>query len=211
MKKILFALLLVPMCCSAQIEVGVNDGITPFKLINTYQSDNHLPIKTNGIYDLSISYKIRSIKLGVGYSDTKLSYASVKPRTPVYYQGSGYSYAQPISNIYLYADHENNIGRSSFYEGLSVGYVTGTASVYHLSDINPVPNTNYKVDGVSVGAQIGYTYNVWKGICINAQVGATYMSNKMHGDKYSSNATSTLICFPITAGVHYKLPSFRKK
>ena len=198
MKKLLFAvLLIIPFCSYAQLEFGVNDGIGLFKSLN-YNKDIKQR-KTANSFNAAISYDLRHFKFGIGYNETEVKFSNAD-----YY--TYFAYQQHVHNVYLFSDYISRIRRSSFYSGILAGYTTGAGKVqeYDFYLGNAYSNNENKT-GFSLGLHIGYGYDIWKGLGINADVSAIYLATQ--GKVEGGNE---FYYFPITLGIHYKL-HFRKK
>jgi|GEM_PF-1194198 len=200
MKKILFALLLLPFYSHAQLDIAANDGIAFFKPITN--TSFKLP---QNIFDANIFYRVRHAKIGLGYSTTTAKLqgnGDAYNSLPVYH----YKMSQSINTIYLSARYESNIGRSSFYEGVSAGYVEGK-TIIHQSEVYtaPIATTDEKTWGISLGAYIGYSYDLWNDLCVDAQVGANYITTVT-----PTTIAATLLYFPVTAGIRNNI-HFHKK
>jgi hypothetical protein len=193
MRKVLL-LILVAICniTYAQVEIGINDGISPYTKIKDQYWASYTS-KTSNLLSLSASYKISHFKLGIGYNTGDLA---VHNSQNVPQLGSTFYYAKPLSDIYLFAEHEHKISRLYIYYGLQAGKTS-------------IKNTDYSdyasASGFSLGGHLGVSYDVWKGILINIQVGAEYLSDKFAGTNYTEPSyTSTVLEYPLTIGVHYK-------
>jgi len=199
MKKILFALLLLPLCSYAQLEIGANDGVAIFKPLE-YSHDVKQTINTKNTFNAVISYNLHHFKLGVGYNEATLDFSNTDPY-------AFFSYQQHIHNIFLFSDYVNRIKRSSFYSGILVGYVTGggTVNEFGFSSANGEYYSNEKKTGFSLGVHIGYAYDIYRGLGVNADLSAIYMATngKIEGG-------NEFYYFPLTLGIHYRIP-FHKK
>ena len=211
MRKLFLAvLLIIPFCGYAQLQISAGDGISFFKPVDTYERNNHLAVKPQNAFNISAGYKAKAFRYGIGYSNTMFKYSDIGGYP---FFTNGYIYSQFISNIYLFADHECRIGRSSFYYGVQFGYITGYADIQMWESIDESRyDFHYSVSGFSAGVHAGYSYNIWKGISINAQIAGIYMNSELHGDaKWSDHMSATLYYLPITAGIKYTLPCVKKK
>lgn len=162
------------------------------------QAQIEFGINAGTVVSATASYKfLRCIKVGAGYevlNNIELKYAFAN---------------QTVSLMapFLFAEYSKSFGRSEVYAGVDAAFVSF--------------NNNYnafvygdKGTGQAIGIHAGYSFNIWKGLCANAQVGYTSVTTRIHKDAtYWSNGgtqTSSASCIPVSVGVHYKL-SFLKK
>ena len=196
MKKILLSFLLLPFYCTAQLEVGVNGGITPYHIVPYYQpAPVFTPSKFGPIYDISLSYKISNLKFGLGYNSSSLYFNDPNISVRQYY-------ARPMTDLYFFMDYEHRFFRSAFYIGASAGVTSVKNSNYLFTSASAI--------GTSYGLHGGYSYNIFKGLWANVQVGIIYVDNIFQkGDKMTGYTPppneSKIITYPITLGIHYKM------
>ena len=120
--------------------------------------------------------------------------------------GAGYE----LNNVYngnntpfLFADYYRESGKVEVYAGVSGGIVSATAQ----------DNTESSGSGYVYGVQLGATYEIYKNICINAQVDAKYADVSFDYTHFlcgQGTLTSSFFYFPLTIGIHYKLPNLIK-
>jgi hypothetical protein len=182
MKKILLALLLLSHHSYAQLEAGFNYGIAPFHLTSYNRGSKPT---TGNVYSATLSQHIaRNAKLGVGYSSTVVAFTR-----PQWY------YANPMSFMFLFLDTEHDFGGAYLYLGLDAGLTS-----IKNSDIGG--GLRYiNGSGSSFGIHLGFSYDIFKGICANAQIGTEYTANHFT----PSQDRTLLVFYTFTLGIHYKL------
>ena len=132
MKKILLSFLLLPFYCTAQLEVGVNGGITPYHIVPYYQpAPVFTPSKFGPIYDISLSYKISNLKFGLGYNSSSLYFNDPNISVRQYY-------ARPMTDLYFFMDYEHRFFRSAFYIGASAGVTSVKNSNYLFTSASAI-------------------------------------------------------------------------
>jgi len=189
MKKLLFLLgTFMPLISLAQFEAGVNAGK------NEYNVGYSNFARYSTVYNATLSYTfLQHIKVGIGYEQTDMLEGTKSP--------------------FLSADFTQKIGRSEIYAG-------GIFGRCYYQNINPGPWGDFRSKGIAntYGMHIGYSYNVYKGICINAQVSYDYVhfpSNGIYvfGQGSGGGGIYGVRTYPYlsaTLGVHYKLSYLHK-
>ena len=201
MKPVLLAFLLFPFYASAQLEVGVNGGASPFRIVRTdasypFSTPPFSTPKNKGIYGLNASFKLGNIKLGVGYNASTLYFTSPRSATTYYY-------AKPMSDIYLSADYEWHVYWSFLYMGINTGLTSIKGNNYMFTE-------GATGTGISYGAHIGYSFRLYKNLWANAQAGFTYADNTFiplyNNTGYAlPSREEVIVTYPLTVGLHYKL------
>ena len=190
MKKLIFILLLLPVLCNAQIELGVNGGIAPFTV-------SDLKGVSPGIgndFDFSASYHVGSIKFGIGYSIAVLPLSD------------GAYWAKPFDVFYASVDkYLHKEKKSDLYIGLKIGAATFKDN-----------SGNYIADGggsgFMAGLHLAFDHKIYKALWFNIQAEANYSSITTNGTSYVDPSTkSTFFYFPITVGIHYRIPIIKHK
>lgn len=193
MKKLLFLLLILPFCSTAQVQLGVNAGVS----YNNAPSNNKGGLgPVVGIKALVFTYKI--IQIGVG-----IDYLQLSNSTDNYlYDNSGFVENYPTKNksntvspylVFNLLHNDNTLGfvagptlnmnRMKYYD---YNYTTGSGEVIQYSQ----SSTHF---GGFVGIQYGFVMPVSKHIGINPQIGARIY---MLGSGYGST-----IAIPLTIGI----------
>ena len=193
MKQLLLILFLLPVCCQAQLEVGVNGGIVPYKV--SLVSIDATP-RIGSCYGLSASYKVHRMRYGLAYN------AATLPVTQAYTNGlmpvgsATLYYAKPLSSICLLAEREIDFDRFYLYFGVNAGaaFLSGGNDVtYSEGDLSG--------SGITVGVHAGCSYDFYKGLCANVQVGIT--DDRLQASREMGQFG--VLMFPLTVGLHYKL------
>jgi hypothetical protein len=188
MKQLLFTLLLLPVYCNAQLEVGVNTSITPLSnMANASGSIGSFSTESG-----ELSYRINNIRVGLECDVAVIKYSNTHNITnEVEY------YADPYTNLSCYVDRELRYDKFYWYFGGSLGYAT--LNGYY----GQVVYQSYKE--VSCGGHFGLGYDIYRGLRINAQAGITYLRGSFN---YEVNSSYVV---PVSLGLHYQFHSYKKK
>ena len=196
MKQLLLTFLLLPFYCSAQLEAGINGGfLADFARLN---ASSH-----NSMFGANLCYKINSIKIGLSYDRDVESYnvSGINGINKTQY------FADPLSYLFCYVDRELHYNKIYGYFGAGLGLA--------------IKNNSYEANGsaadatfdaISVCGHVGIGYDIYKGLCINAQAGIivtrTSPLTAYYFENYPSGRFTT---YPVTLGIHYKFHSHKKK
>ncbi|MES2702999.1 MAG: hypothetical protein V4649_10185 [Bacteroidota bacterium] len=191
MKKQLFFLvcLICSLAADAQVEVGVNAGGMLWR--RTFKKeDPHYDVHGTGA--LTAAYNLRFLKVGIGYSRSVLTYTSTFGTLDdhLFYR------ADPLNEFSLFAAYQHHKYRTDNYIGVSGSYLTYKSRY----DGGPFGGITASGNGLSYGIIAGSTYRLFKGFCLNMQIGAC-RANTDHDNFWY---------FPFTGGIHYKLFDYDK-
>ena len=141
--------------------------------------------------DYSISYKfIEHIKLGIDYSQNIIDH--YQNNCPTKYD---------LPNLFL--EYSQTIGRSELYAGLNGGLYLGQVDDYYkYYDNSPAPE---------IGAQLGYSYRIYKRILINAEIYYRHVPLNESFEYIDIKQKSYIDYEGATIGIHYVFNHKKKK
>jgi hypothetical protein len=195
MKKLLFLLvILIPNCSHAQIEVGINYGMQPWRRTFDHEPNNRYDV--HGVGSIMAAYNFRFIRAAVEYSRADLS--SVGTYNSPY--NHHYYFADPMNEYTALAAYYHFCRRYDWYAGARISALSFHG---HFDDRYPFTNVTSNGSGLGYGILFGSNYRIWRGLCINLQAAVCHADTKV-----TTSGTSIgedYWYFPLTFGVHYQL------
>jgi hypothetical protein len=189
------------------MEIGFNGGITPFVTVGNEYLRNKAKESMPQKY-ISAKFSFHADKgwwIGFGVDAYSITFSVTDG---VNYMNMSITSRYTYNTIapYLFLNKYIKSGNNTIYAGASAGLCPGwykskytntiSNNPYSYSTGDDIANRPTTYNGVYIGIQAGYIYNVTKHLGINAEAGAKFVS--------MSGTNTSILTLPVSAGIRYR-------